>query len=156
MRVLIFFLSALFFMSCNSNAQKKENKSYVVTKTEVQWKAQLTDMQYYILRQSGTERAFTHPLNKNYNKGSYYCAACNTILYESNDKFDSKTGWPSFDRGQNIETDVDYKAGYARTELKCATCGGHLGHKFNDGPKETTGERHCINGAALIFVAKKD
>ena len=89
--------------------------------------------------------------------GIYVCAACQSPLYESSYKYDSKSGWPSFDRGirKNIEFDVDYKLGYPRSELKCSSCGGHLGHLFNDGPRNTTGERHCINSAALNFIPNK-
>ena len=96
-------------------------------------------------------------LKQNEEKGIYVCAACKTALYDALHKFDSKSGWPSFDRAikGSVELDVDYKIGYARTELKCNTCGGHLGHSFDDGPKETTGKRHCINGVALEFVSEK-
>ena len=157
MKNLIPFLYLIFLISCSGSAQKnkkKIDKIYTIMKTEVEWKKQLTSMQYYVLREAGTERSFTSPLNNNKENGLYVCAACNTPLYDSNYKFDSGTGWPSFDRAisNNVELDVDYKIGYARTELKCATCGGHLGHSFNDGPKNTTGERHCINGVALKFV----
>ena len=159
MKNLIPFLYLIFLISCSGSAQKnkkKVDKIYTIMKTEVEWKKQLTSMQYYVLREAGTERSFTSPLNNNKENGLYVCAACNTPLYDSNYKFDSGTGWPSFDRAisNNVELDVDYKIGYARTELKCATCGGHLGHSFNDGPKNTTGERHCINGVALKFVKK--
>lgn len=147
-------------VSCNGVAQEKKGKSkkvYKVSKTNEQWKALLNPMQYYVLREAGTERPFTSPLNKNYKTGTYVCAACKTPLYQSEHKYDSGSGWPSFDRAivNAVELDVDYKIGYARTELKCNTCGGHLGHSFKDGPKETTGERHCINGVALEFVASK-
>jgi len=157
MKNLIPFLYLIFLISCSVSAQKnkkKVDKIYTIMKTEVEWKKQLTSMQYYVLREAGTERSFTSPLNNNKENGLYVCAACNTPLYDSNYKFDSGSGWPSFDRAisNNVELDVDYKIGYARTELKCATCGGHLGHSFNDGPKNTTGERHCINGVALKFV----
>ena len=157
MKNLIPFLYLIFLVSCSGSAQKnkkKVDKIYTIMKTEVEWKKQLSSMQYYVLREAGTERSFTSPLNNNKENGLYVCAACNTPLYDSNYKFDSGTGWPSFDRAisNNVELDVDYKIGYARTELKCATCGGHLGHSFNDGPKNTTGERHCINGVALKFV----
>ena len=157
MKNLIPFLYLIFLISCSGSAQKnkkKLDKIYTIMKTEVEWKKQLTSMQYYVLREAGTERSFTSPLNNNKENGLYVCAACNTPLYDSNYKFDSGTGWPSFDRAisNNVELDVDYKIGYARTELKCATCGGHLGHSFNDGPKITTGKRHCINGVALKFV----
>ena len=157
MKNLIPFLYLIFLISCSGSAQKnkkKVDKIYTIMKTEVEWKKQLTSMQYYVLREAGTERSFTSPLNYNKENGLYVCAACNTPLYDSNYKFDSGSGWPSFDRAisNNVELDVDYEIGYARTELKCATCGGHLGHSFNDGPKNTTGERHCINGVALKFV----
>ncbi len=153
--ILSLFVIGLL-MSCSGVAQKtekKDKKVYAVVKTEAEWKKELTKMQYYVLREAGTERPFTSPLNKKYSAGTYVCAACKTPLYKSDHKFDSGTGWPSFDRaiGNSVELDVDYKIGYARTELKCATCGGHLGHSFDDGPRETTGKRHCINGVALEF-----
>jgi peptide-methionine (R)-S-oxide reductase len=153
---LLTVISLIF--SCNTTAQKKDNKkqeTYPVTKTEAEWKAQLTDMEFYVLREAGTERAFSSSLNKNYKKGVYHCKGCNTPLFKSEHKFDSGSGWPSFDREieGNVAFSTDYKIGYARMEEHCATCGGHLGHVFNDGPKETTGKRHCINGVALKFVA---
>lgn len=146
-------------LGCNGQT-KKENevaKVFPVTKTDAEWRAELSELQYYVLREEGTERPFTSPLNKNYEEGTYVCAACSTPLFKSEHKFDSGTGWPSFDREieGNVEYSTDYKIGYARTEEHCATCGGHLGHVFNDGPRDTTGERHCINGAALEFVPKK-
>ena len=160
-KILSIFILALL-VSCQSKAQEKDKKEeqkkeYKVSKTEAEWKKLLTPDEFYVLREAGTERAFTSPLNKNYEKGTYVCAGCKTPLYESEHKFDSGTGWPSFDRAVkgNIEYDVDYKIGYARTELKCNTCGGHLGHVFDDGPKETTGKRHCINGVALDFITEK-
>ena len=151
----ILILSLLF--NCNSFAQKdkKEKKeAFTITKTEAEWKAQLTDKQYFVLREAGTERPHTSPLNKNYKKGTYHCAACDTPLFKSEHKFDSGTGWPSFEREieGNVAYGTDSKLGYSRDEEHCATCGGHLGHVFNDGPKETTGKRHCINGVALKFV----
>lgn len=159
MRLIYIFMVVLLFFSCKTLAQKSstKEKKYPVTKTEKEWREILSPLAYYVLREAGTERAFTSPLNKNKEKGTYVCAACKTPLYKSKHKFDSGTGWPSFDRAikGNIQTDVDYKIGYARTELKCNTCGGHLGHSFPDGPRETTGERHCINGVALEFVPEK-
>ena len=158
MKNIITLIVLFFLISCSSTAQKKEpKKTYSVTKTTSEWKKELNELQFYVLREAGTERAFTSPLNKIHKKGTYVCAACNTALYKSDHKFDSGSGWPSFDRAikENVELDVDYKLGYARTELKCNTCGGHLGHYFDDGPKETTGKRHCINGAALLFVLKE-
>ncbi len=159
MKNIIGLLFLSIMLSCNSIAQEKskKKKEYKVEKSNTEWKKLLSPMEYYVLREAGTERAFTSPLNKNYKKGTYVCAACKTPLYASEHKFDSGTGWPSFDRAieGNVELDVDYKLGYARTELKCNTCGGHLGHSFNDGPQKTTGKRHCINGVALEFIAKK-
>jgi peptide-methionine (R)-S-oxide reductase len=155
--ILLIILSIC--MSCKSNGQKKEDdKQYEVNKTEAEWRAQLSELQYYVLRESGTERAFSSPLDKNYDKGTYVCAACDTPLFNSEHKFNSGTGWPSFDREikGNVEFSVDYNIGYARTEERCATCGGHLGHVFNDGPRNTTGQRHCINGAALRFIPEKE
>lgn len=150
----------IMIISCSGNAQetKKEAvKSFKIQKTDTEWKKLLSPQQYYVLREAGTEKPFSSPLNKNYKKGTFVCAACKTPLYRSEHKFDSGTGWPSFDRPieGNVALDVDYKIGYARTELKCNSCGGHLGHSFNDGPKKTTGKRHCINGVALEFIEKK-
>ncbi len=151
-------LLAISLWSCNSKAQNDSQKAtvYEVVKTEAEWKAQLSELEYYVLRQAGTERAFTSPLDKIYEPGTYHCKACAVVLYESEHKFDSGSGWPSFDQGvdENLELDVDHKVGYARTELKCANCGSHLGHRFDDGPQNTTGKRHCINGAALSFKPK--
>ncbi len=143
--------------SCNTSAQKNENTTkniYPVTKTEAEWKAQLSKEAYYVLRQAGTERPFTSVLNNEKRKGTFHCAACNTPLFKSEHKFDSGTGWPSFDREikGNVAFGTDNKLGYSRDEEHCATCGGHLGHVFNDGPRNTTGKRHCINGIALKFV----
>lgn len=153
----VLFLGVVFLLcNCNGNAQKETKKTYKVSKTDAEWKSQLSEMAFYVLRKSGTERPFSSPLNKNYKKGMYVCAGCDTPLFKSEHKFDSGTGWSSFDREikGNVAFGTDTDLGYTRDEEHCATCGGHLGHVFNDGPK-TTGKRHCINGAALKFIAEK-
>ena len=128
-----------------------------IVKSDQEWKQQLTPEQYHVTRKQGTERAFTGKYHDYKEDGAYHCICCGAVLFDSQDKFDSGTGWPSFDRAikGNVELDVDYKIGYARTELKCNTCGGHLGHSFDDGPAKTTGKRHCINGVALNFIPKE-
>lgn len=148
---------AIILISCGSKAQETKKEIFPLEKSNEEWRQILTDEQYYVLRLEGTERPFSSPLNKNYEEGTYHCAACDTPLFESEHKFDSGTGWPSFDREVegNVAYSTDYKLGYGRTEEHCANCGGHLGHVFNDGPRKTTGKRHCINGDALVFVPKK-
>jgi len=159
MKNIIMLSIMLLCFSCNTSAQKEKiqkKEVFKVTKTDAEWKAQLSNQEYNVLRNAATERPFSSSLNKNYKEGTYYCIACNTALFESEYKFDSGTGWPSFDREikGNVSFSIDYNLGYKRTEEHCATCGGHLGHVFNDGPKETTGQRHCINGVTLKFIPK--
>jgi len=159
MKQTLLLLLTILLISCNTSIKNIKNtpQTYKVNKTEAEWKKILTEKQFYVLRKAGTERPFTSPLNKNDEKGTYVCAACKSPLFESTAKFNSGTGWPSFDqeiKGQ-VNYSIDYDLGYARTEEHCATCGGHLGHIFNDGPKETTGKRHCINGSALNFISEK-
>lgn len=120
--------------------------------SEAEWKKRLTAQQFYVLREAGTERPFSHPLDKEKRAGTFVCAGCALPLYSSKTKYDSKTGWPSFwaPLKGGIATSTDYDLGYARTEVHCKRCGGHLGHVFNDGPKPT-GKRYCMNGTALSF-----
>lgn len=157
-RLIGIFILALLY-SCNTSAQKEEtktDKTFTINKTKKEWKQELSSEQFYVLREAGTERPFSSALNKEYREGTFHCAACDTPLFKSEHKFDSGTGWPSFDREieGNVAFSTDYNLGYGRTEEHCSTCGGHLGHVFNDGPKKTTGKRHCINGVALKFVPK--
>jgi len=120
--------------------------------SEAEWRKRLTGAEFNILREAGTERAFTSPLNDEKRKGTFACAGCANTLYSSQTKFESGTGWPSFYQSLNnaVGYSTDRKIGYARREVHCAKCGGHLGHVFDDGPPPT-GKRHCLNGVALDF-----
>ena len=146
--------SLLPFAAACGAAPAQAKKSFRVTRTEAEWRRRLTRAEFYVLREAGTERSYTSPLNDEKRKGTFVCAGCGNKLYSSAHKYDSKTGWPSFyqaiDKGA-VGTSVDYKIGYPRTEVHCADCGGHLGHIFGDGPRPT-GKRHCINGVAMDFV----
>jgi len=125
-------------------------------KTDQEWLCSLTPEQYSVLREEGTERAFTSPLNAIKEAGVFVCAGCGLPLFSSEHKYNSGTGWPSFYNAipGNIETKTDYHIGMARTEYHCARCGGHQGHVFEDGPNPT-GLRYCNNGVALKFVPKE-
>ncbi len=138
---------------------RKGSKTVIekVTKTDEEWKKALPAATYYVMREHGTERAFTSELNHNKQKGVYVCAACGLTLYSSDTKFDSGTGWPSFWAPidpTHIGTSVDKSFFSTRTEVHCARCGGHLGHVFPDGPPPT-GQRYCMNGVALKFEPTK-
>lgn len=126
--------------------------NYKVTKTDEEWRKQLSEEEYRILRQKGTERPHTGKFNLHFEKGAYVCAGCKQQLFESDSKFDAHCGWPSFD--ESIKGTVDYvldkKHGMTRTEIVCSNCGGHLGHVFNDGPTET-GTRYCVNSVSIDF-----
>lgn len=137
--------------ACGSG--RAEAKSFPVSMSEAQWRSKLTKSEFYVLRQEGTERPYSSPLNEEKRAGVFVCAGCGNALYSSKTKYDSGTGWPSFwapvDKGA-VGTSRDFKLGYPRTEVHCADCGGHLGHIFSDGPRPT-GKRHCINGVAMDF-----
>ena len=155
--ILVKTILLIVIFSCNG--QKKEvTKDSLTTKTTEDWKAQLTDLEYYVLRNSGTEPAFSGKYDKFYEKGTYHCKGCNLALFNSENKFNSGTGWPSFDAAikNNVETKIDYDLGIPRTEIHCKNCKSHLGHVFNDGPINTTGKRYCVNSVSLIFENKPE
>jgi peptide-methionine (R)-S-oxide reductase len=131
-------------------------KKRQIEKTDAQWRAELTPDQYRIMREKGTERAFTGAYVDNHDKGIYKCAACHEPLFDSDTKYDSGSGWPSFFKPLDpnaVDTEDDATHGMRRTEVMCQKCGAHLGHVFNDGPRPT-GLRYCINSASLDFEKK--
>jgi len=127
-------------------------EAFEVTRSRKEWRAMLTDAEYRVMRDEGTERAFSSPLNAITDKGTYHCKGCDQPLYSSETKFDSGTGWPSFTAPLDdaVETMPDNGFFMRRTEVHCDRCASHLGHIFDDGP-EPTGKRHCLNGVSLIF-----
>lgn len=146
--------SALTGLLGPASAQAKDDaKIFEITKTKEEWQKILSKAQYDVLREHGTERAGTSPLDKQYAKGTYLCAGCDLPVYTSDTKFDSRTGWPSFVAPieNAVGTSIDKSFFTVRTEVHCRRCGGHLGHVFDDGPPPT-GKRYCMNGVALKFV----
>jgi peptide-methionine (R)-S-oxide reductase len=143
--------------SCNGQKSASPAPTFKVHKTDAEWKKELSPKQYEILRKKGTERSFTGEYVNTFEKGKYVCAACSNVLFLSNAKFHSDCGWPSFDQAikGSVTYSTDYSFGTTRTEVMCADCGGHLGHVFDDGPKETTGQRFCTNSVSVKFIADK-
>lgn len=156
MKNLIIIIFLLFNSSLiaqeNSKMEKKANK------TEAEWKEILTPQQYYVLREKGTDKPGNYGYTKHFKKGTYHCAACDAQLFVSNTKYESHCGWPSFDDAIDGTVDfiLDTTHGMTRTEITCTNCGGHLGHIFDDGPKETTGKRYCVNTTSIRFEKSKE
>ena len=151
-------LAPAFFRSSSAGESKTQAASAMekIVKTNAEWKKLLTPEQYEVMREEGTERAFTSPLNAEKRNGTFACAACGLPLFRSSTKYDSGTGWPSFYEAipGAIETRTDFKLIYPRTEYHCARCGAHQGHVFKDGP-QPTGLRYCNNGVALSFIPEE-
>lgn len=161
MRYFAILIITMVFLSCNTGKNNNivtanknetmENKTEPIRKSKEEWKAQLSDIQYSVMIEKGTERPFTGEYWDVFLDGIYKCAACGNELFDSETKFDAHCGWPSFfdsiDKTK-IKTDSDYNLGYKRTEIMCANCGAHLGHVFDDGP-EPTGQRYCVNSVSI-------
>ena len=155
----ITILFCIIGVSLMGQSQQQSSKGFVmdkIIKTDEEWQTCLTPEQYQVLREKGTERAFTGKYYKHQAKGTYICAGCDNELFSSETKYNSGSGWPAFFDAidpKKVNTKSDFSFGMIRTEITCAKCGSHLGHVFEDGPKPT-GLRYCVNSLSLKFVAK--
>lgn len=151
-RAMIGWIAGVAIAPLPFGAGAARAKSYRITYSETEWRRRLSPTQFRILRQAGTERPYSSPLEKEERQGTFLCAGCANALFDGRTKYESGTGWPSFWKPLPgaVGTSTDFKLGYPRTEVHCADCGGHLSHVFNDGPRPT-GKRYCMNGAAMTF-----
>jgi peptide-methionine (R)-S-oxide reductase len=150
------FLQVVTFIIVVSSCSQAQNKKFAVTKTDEEWKKQLTAEQYRVARKEGTETPFQNAYHDNHEKGLYNCIGCGQTLFSSDTKFESGTGWPSFYKpisNKAVEENKDVSFVMVRREVHCRNCGSHLGHVFEDGPKPT-GLRYCMNSASLQFVKR--
>jgi peptide-methionine (R)-S-oxide reductase len=157
--VALLFIAILYAQvkPTNKITQKGNTMNSNLVKTDKEWKEKLTQEEYKVLREKGTERPFTGKYWNTFDAGVYKCAACGQVLFDSQTKFDAGCGWPSFSdviNNKNVITKTDYSLGMNRVEVMCANCGGHLGHVFDDGP-QPTGERYCINSVSIKFEKKE-
>lgn len=150
-------LLILILLGQTAIAQETTTMKKKVDKTESEWKQILSPEQYYVLREKGTDRPGDGGYTKHFEKGTYHCAACDAQLFESGTKYESHCGWPSFDDAieGSVAYVVDKTHGMMRTEIICTNCEGHLGHVFDDGPKDTTGKRYCVNTTSIRFEKPK-
>jgi peptide-methionine (R)-S-oxide reductase len=160
-RTSILVVSLMTLLACGTpkeNQTRQMNKdTFAVVKTETEWREQLGEEAYRVLREKGTERPFSSPFDQLWDSGTYVCKGCGAELFYSSNKFDAGCGWPSFYAAigkERIKEIADYSHGMIRTEVVCASCGGHLGHVFPDAYNQPGGMRYCINGVSLGFVKK--
>ncbi len=156
MKVNLLLLTILFLTACQGQNKQTAASASSTEISETDWKKKLTPEQYAVLREKGTEAPFTGEYVNTFDAGTYVCAGCGSELFDSDTKFETDCGWPSFDKAKKgaVIYEADYSFGMVRTEVMCVGCGGHLGHVFDDGPKETTGKRYCTNSVSIKFIPK--
>jgi len=156
--ILILLLSSIGIVSCDGTAPKGEDHDFEVNKSEEEWKKELTPAQFQVLRKKDTERAWSGKYNDHHEEGVYTCAGCKRPIFHSASKFESGSGWPSFTAAYDEDAvfiEIDSSYGMTREEILCAGCGGHLGHRFPDGPSDRGGQRYCINSLSMDFKKNK-